>query len=129
MKTALKSLHIETPSWGYGNSGTRFKVFAQEGVARTLYEKLDDAALVHRLTGTCPTVAIHIPWDRVDDWDKVSKYARERGLAIGAVNPNVFQDDEYKLGSVCHPDKAIRRRALTISKSACRSPKKLIPLC
>lgn len=112
VKTALKSLHIETPSWGYGNSGTRFKVFAQEGVARTLYEKLDDAALVHRLTGTCPTVAIHIPWDRVDDWGKVSKYARERGVAIGAVNPNVFQDDEYKLGSVCHPDKAVRRRAI-----------------
>ncbi len=125
VKSALKSLRIETPSWGYGNSGTRFKVFAQQGVARTLYEKLDDAALVHRLTGTCPTVAIHIPWDRVDDWDKVSKYARERGVAIGAVNPNVFQDDEYKLGSVCHPDKAIRRRAIDHIKECVQIAKEI----
>lgn len=125
VKQAIKYLKIETPSWGYGNSGTRFKVFAQEGVARTLYEKLDDAALVHRLTGTCPTVAIHIPWDRVDDWGKVSKYARERGVAIGAVNPNVFQDDEYKLGSVCHPDKAVRRRAVAHMKECVQIAKEI----
>ncbi len=112
LKTAIKSLRSETPSWGYGNSGTRFKVFAQDGAARTLYEKLDDAAMVHRMTGTCPTVAIHIPWDRVDDWNPVQAYARERGIAIGAVNPNVFQGDEYKFGSVCHPDAAVRRRAI-----------------
>lgn len=112
VKAALKSLRVELPSWGFGNSGTRFKVFAQDGAARTLYEKLDDAAIVHRLTGTCPTIAIHIPWDRVEDWPHVIAYARERGLAIGAVNPNVFQDDEYKLGSVCHPDAAVRRRAI-----------------
>lgn len=112
IKPALKSLHIELPSWGFGNSGTRFKVFPQDGAPRTLYEKLDDAAMVHRLTGTCPTVAIHIPWDRVDDWSRVTAYARERGLAIGAVNPNVFQDEEYKFGSVCHRDPAVRRRAI-----------------
>ncbi len=111
IKGAIKALRIETPSWGYGNSGTRFKVFAQDGAARTLYEKLDDAATVHRLTGTCPTVAIHIPWDRVDDYAPVQAYARERGITIGAVNPNVFQNDEYKFGSVCHPDPAVRRRA------------------
>ena len=112
IKPALKSLRVELPSWGFGNSGTRFKVFAQDGAARTLYEKLDDAATVHRLTGTCPTIAIHIPWDRVEDWSHVIAYAREHGLAIGAVNPNVFQDDDYKLGSVCHPDAAVRRRAI-----------------
>ncbi|MBI5878109.1 MAG: L-rhamnose isomerase [Chloroflexi bacterium] len=109
---AIHALRIETPSWGYGNSGTRFKVFAQPGAARTLYEKIDDAALVHRLTGACPTVAIHIPWDRVDDWTPVRAYARERGIAIGAVNPNVFQDDEYRFGSVCHRDPAVRKRAV-----------------
>ena len=112
IKSAIKSLRIETPSWGYGNSGTRFKVFAQDGAARTLYEKLDDAAMVQRMTGTCPTVAIHIPWDKVDDWSPVQAYARERGIAIGAVNPNVFQDDEYQFGSVCHPDATVRRRAI-----------------
>lgn len=112
IKPALKSLCIELPSWGFGNSGTRFKVFPQNGAPRTLYEKLDDAAMVSKLTGTCPSVAIHIPWDRVDDWLKVIGYARERGLAIGAVNPNVFQDEEYKFGSVCHRDPAVRRRAI-----------------
>jgi L-rhamnose isomerase/sugar isomerase len=112
VKAAVKALHIETPSWGYGNSGTRFKVFAQAGAARTLYEKLDDAAMVQKLTGTCPTVAIHIPWDRVDDWGPVQAYAAQRGIAIGAVNPNLFQDDEYMVGSFCHPDAAARRRAI-----------------
>src|SRR5919204_3890911 len=112
MGSPIKALRIETPSWRYGNSGTRFKVFAQDGAARTLSEKLDDAAMVQRMTGTCPTVAIHIPWDKVDDWSPVQAYARERGIGIGAVNPNVFQDDEYKLGSVCHPDAQVRRRAI-----------------
>lgn len=107
----LKALRIETPSWGYGNSGTRFKVFKQPGVPRNTFEKLDDAAEVQRLTGACPSVAIHIPWDAVDDYKVLTDYAHERGLQIGAVNPNVFQDDEYKLGSVCSPDPAARRRA------------------
>ncbi|HTE02794.1 MAG TPA: TIM barrel protein, partial [bacterium] len=109
---ALTRLAIETPSWGYGNSGTRFAVFPWPGAARTVWEKVDDAALVHRLTGICPSVAIHIPWDRVDDWPRLVAYARERGVRIGAVNPNVFQDDVYRLGSVCHPDPAVRRRAV-----------------
>lgn len=112
VKAAVKALRIETPSWGYGNSGTRFKVFAQAGAAVSLYEKIDDAALVHRLTGACPSVAIHIPWDKMEDWSPVTTYARERGIAIGAVNPNVFQDDEYMLGSVCHPRAEVRRRAI-----------------
>ncbi len=108
----LKALEIETPSWGYGNSGTRFKVFKQPGVPRNTFEKLDDAAEVHRLTGCCPGVALHIPWDAVDDYGALRNYAEERGVRIGAINPNVFQDDEYKLGSVCNPNPAVRRRAV-----------------
>lgn len=108
----LKALEIETPSWGYGNSGTRFKVFKQPGVPRNTFEKIDDAAEVQRLTGACPSVAIHIPWDATDDYGALRQYAEERGIRIGAVNPNVFQDDEYKLGSVTNADPAIRRRAV-----------------
>ncbi|MGH3051558.1 MAG: L-rhamnose isomerase, partial [Gaiellaceae bacterium] len=108
----LRALEIETPSWGYGNSGTRFHVFPWPGAARTVHEKVADAALVHRLTGICPSVAIHIPWDRTDDWDELRRYAEEQGIRIGAVNPNLFQDDEYRLGSLCHPDAGVRRQAL-----------------
>jgi L-rhamnose isomerase/sugar isomerase len=112
VKAALKAQTIETPSWGYGNSGTRFKVFAQPGVPRTPQEKLDDAAAVHRFTGIAPKVSLHIPWDRVDDYAALAAYARERGLELGAVNSNTFQDDDYRLGSVCHPDPAVRRKAV-----------------
>jgi len=112
VKALLKAQQIETPSWGYGNSGTRFKVFAWPGAARNIYEKLADAAIVHKLTGVCPTVAVHIPWDKVDDWQALCQYAAELGVRIGAVNPNLFQDDEYKLGSLCHPDASARRRAI-----------------
>ncbi|MER5712970.1 L-rhamnose isomerase [Streptomyces sp. NPDC002122] len=112
VKAALAAQRIETPSWGYGNSGTRFKVFAQPGVPRTPYEKLDDAAQVHAYTGVAPKVSLHIPWDRVDDYAALAAYAEERGLELGAINSNTFQDDTYKLGSVCHPDAAVRRRAM-----------------
>ncbi len=112
VKAALKAQRVETPSWGYGNSGTRFKVFAWPGAARNLREKLADAAHVHRLTGICPTVAIHIPWDKVDDWDELTAYADSLGVKIGAVNPNVFQDDAYKLGSICNPDREVRKQAI-----------------
>ena len=108
----IGALRVETPSWGYGNSGTRFRVFAQPGAARTIWEKLADAGMVHRLTGVCPTVAIHIPWDRVDDWDALGQAAADHGVAIGAINPNLFQEDDYRLGSLCHPDPAVRRRAV-----------------
>ncbi|MFF3249531.1 L-rhamnose isomerase [Actinacidiphila glaucinigra] len=111
VKAALTAQRIETPSWGYGNSGTRFKVFAQAGVPRDPYEKLDDAAKVHEFTGVAPKVALHIPWDRVDDYTALGAHAKERGLELGAINSNVFQDDDYKLGSVCHPDPRIRRKA------------------
>jgi L-rhamnose isomerase/sugar isomerase len=108
----LRGQHIETPSWAYGNTGTRFKVFAQAGVPRDAYEKIDDAATVHRFTGVAPSVAIHIPWDKVDDFADLRRHAEGQGLAIGAVNPNVFQEDEYMLGSVCNPDPGARRKAL-----------------
>ena len=109
---AIGRFTIETPSWGYGNSGTRFKVFPWPGAARTLREKLDDAAQVHLFTGVCPTVAIHIPWDKEDDWHTAGAYARELGLQIGAVNPNLFQEDEYRLGSLCHPEQRVRQQAI-----------------
>ncbi|MEV7797269.1 L-rhamnose isomerase [Streptomyces sp. NPDC087512] len=112
VKTALADQRVETPSWGYGNSGTRFKVFAQQGVPRTPREKLDDAAKVHEFTGITPRVALHIPWDKVDDYAALAAHAKDRGLELGAINANVFQEDDYKLGSVCHPDAAVRRKAL-----------------
>jgi L-rhamnose isomerase/sugar isomerase len=112
VRAALTAQRIETPSWGYGNSGTRFKVFAQEGVPRDPYEKIADAAAVHRFTGVAPTVSLHIPWDRVDDYGALAAYAAEQGVALGVINTNTFQDDDYRLGSVAHPDPAVRRKAL-----------------
>jgi L-rhamnose isomerase/sugar isomerase len=114
VKEALKKQHIETPSWGYANSGTRFKAFAWPGAATTTQQKLDDAAMVHKMTGIAPSVAIHIPWDRPEDDDYVGmcQYAEERGVRIGAVNPNVFQDDEYCLGSLGNPLPSVREQAL-----------------
>jgi len=130
IKAALKAQRVETPSWGYGDSGTRFKVFHQPGAATTIFEKIADAAQVHKFTGICPSVAIHIPWDKpalslraeapqaeggaegVDDFGELAAYAESLGVRIGAVNPNVFQDDDYKLGSICHPDTTVRRKAI-----------------
>ncbi|MER7540421.1 L-rhamnose isomerase [Streptomyces sp. NPDC097704] len=112
VKAALASQRIETPSWGYGNSGTRFKVFAQAGVPRDPYEKLADAARVHEFTGVAPKVSLHIPWDKVEDYTVLSAYAKDHGLELGAINSNTFQDDAYKLGSVCHPDPKVRRKAV-----------------
>ncbi|MFC9280752.1 L-rhamnose isomerase [Streptomyces collinus] len=112
VKAALKSQAVETPSWAYGNSGTRFKVFAQEGVPRTPREKLADAAKVHEFTGVAPTVALHIPWDEVDDYAALAGFAKEHGVRLGAVNSNTFQDDAYRLGSICHPEAAVRRKAV-----------------
>jgi L-rhamnose isomerase/sugar isomerase len=112
VKTALAAQRIELPSWAFGNTGTRFKVFAQPGVPRTPQEKIADAAQVHKYTGVAPSVAVHIPWDRVDDYAALAGYAADLGLTIGAVNANVFQDDDYKLGSVAHPDPAVRAKAV-----------------
>jgi L-rhamnose isomerase/sugar isomerase len=108
---ALNRQEIELPSWAFGNSGTRFKVFSQSGVPRSPEEKIADAAVVHKHTGVAPSVALHIPWDKVDDYAKLAAYAREQGVRLGAINSNVFQDDDYKLGSVTNPDPRVRRKA------------------
>jgi L-rhamnose isomerase / sugar isomerase len=112
VKDALKNHQIELPSWAFGNSGTRFKVFAQPGVPRTPYEKADDAAQVHKYTGVAPSMAVHIPWDKVDDYEALAAHAKRGGIRIGTVNANVFQDDDYKLGSICNPDPKVRRKAV-----------------
>jgi len=108
----LRGQRIETPSWAYGNSGTRFKVFPQEGVPRNPFEKIEDAATVHRFTGVAPSVALHIPWDRVDDFAGLAAFARDHSIELGTINSNVFQDNDYKLGSVTNPDSGIRRKAI-----------------
>jgi L-rhamnose isomerase / sugar isomerase len=107
----VTALEIETPSWGYGDSGTRFATFQQAGRPRDVFERIDDAAEVHRLTGTAPAVALHFPWDTVDDLAALRRHVEERGLRVGAVNPNLFQDPDYKLGSITHPDAGVRRKA------------------
>lgn len=103
---------IELPSWAFGNSGTRFKVFGTPGTPRTVQEKLADAAQVHAFTGLAPTVALHIPWDKVDDYAALAAYAQELGVALGTVNSNTFQDEDYKFGSLTHTDARIRRKAI-----------------
>jgi L-rhamnose isomerase / sugar isomerase len=112
VKTELRAHRIELPSWAFGNTGTRFKVFAQPGVPRTPQEKIQDAAQVHAFTGVAPSVAVHIPWDKVGDYAALAAFAKEHGVAIGTVNANVFQDDDYRLGSVCNPDPRVRRKAV-----------------
>jgi len=112
VKEVLKRLAIETPSWAYGNSGTRFKVFGQPGVPRDPYEKVADAAQVHKYTGAAPTVALHIPWDKVADYANFSEHAKSLGVSLGTINSNTFQDDDYLLGSVCNPDPKIRAKAV-----------------
>ena len=108
----LDTLAIEVPSWAYGNSGTRFKVFGAPGTARSVEEKIDDAATVHRFTGLAPRVALHIPWDAVDDYSVLRKHAEDRGVALGTINSNTFQDDDYKLGSLTNADPKIRQKAV-----------------
>ena len=112
VKETIKRLGIEVPSWAYGNSGTRFKVFAQVGVPRDPYEKIADAAQVNKFTGAVPTVALHIPWDKVKDYAHFAAYSKDLGVTLGTINSNTFQDDQYKLGSVCNPDPKIRKMAV-----------------
>ena len=114
----LEALAIEVPSWAYGNSGTRFKVFGSPGTPRTVEEKIADAATVHRFTGLAPTVALHIPWDQVDDFAALGKYAEDQGVALGTINSNTFQDDDYKLGSLTHADPKVRRRRCSTTWTA-----------
>lgn len=108
----LSELAIEVPSWAYGNSGTRFKVFGTPGTPRTVREKLQDAAKVHELTGLAPTVALHIPWDKVEDYAELRDYASGLGVGLGTINSNTFQDEIYKFGSLTHSDDAVRQKAI-----------------
>ena len=110
--TLLRQQAIELPSWAFGNSGTRFKVFSTPGTPRTIEEKISDAAVVNKLTGLAPSVALHIPWDKTDDYEALSRHAASEGVALGTINSNTFQDDDYKFGSLTHSDPAIRQKAI-----------------
>jgi L-rhamnose isomerase/sugar isomerase len=112
IERALSALTVETPSWGYGDSGTRFAVFPQPGRPRDVFEKIADAAEVHRLTGTAPSVALHFPWDAVADLSALGDALDAAGLRAGAVNPNLFEDPDYRLGSLTNPDAGVRAKAL-----------------
>lgn len=112
IKEALQQFTIEVPSWAYGNSGTRFKVFTTPGTPRNPYEKIEDAAQTHKFTGAAPRVSLHIPWDMVDDFSELSRYADEHGVTIGMINSNVFQDDDYRWGSLTSSDPQIRQKAI-----------------
>ncbi|WP_297081652.1 L-rhamnose isomerase [uncultured Demequina sp.] len=108
----LEEQAIELPSWAFGNSGTRFRVFGTPGTPRDPFEKISDAAQVHKVTGLSPTVALHIPWDKVDDYAELKAHAESEGVALGTINSNTFQDEDYKLGSLAHRDDRIRRKAI-----------------
>ncbi len=108
----LEEQAIELPSWAFGNSGTRFRVFTTPGTPRDPFEKVADAAQVHKVTGLAPTVALHIPWDKVDDYSALAAHAKNEGVALGTINSNTFQDADYKLGSLAHRDDRIRRKAI-----------------
>lgn len=116
----LREQVVETPSWGYGNSGTRFGVFPQAGAARDVHERLSDAAQVHAVTGICKPVALHIPWDKVDDYDALKEEADDLGVQIGAINPNVFQEADYQFGSFGHRDPAVRAKAMEHMAECCQ---------
>lgn len=112
----LSEQTIELPSWAFGNSGTRFKVFTTPGTPRDPYEKIADAAQVNAFTGITPRVSLHIPWDEVDDYAKLRTYAEDNGITLGNVNSNVFQDDDYKFGSLTNADPTIRQKAIDAHK-------------
>ncbi len=103
---------IELPSWAFGNSGTRFRVWTTEGTPRDPYEKIADAAKVNEYTALAPSVALHIPWDKVDSYDDLRSHAEGLGVALGTINSNTFQDEDYKFGALTHHDDRIRRKAI-----------------
>ena len=114
--TALDRLKIELPSWGFANTGTRFGKFVQPGAATTIQEKFSDAAQVHSITGACPTLALHVQWDLpngLKDVSEVEKLSKKFGIRPGSINPNTFQNQEYKYGSVGNPDRNVRRMAVS----------------
>ena len=111
----LDAFHIEIPSWGFANTGTRFGKFVQAAAAATIEEKFADAAEVNRLTGATPTLALHVQWDLpngVADVPAVKKLESRFGVRSGSINPNLFQNQEYKFGSLCNPSAEIRKQAL-----------------
>ncbi|HEX4786759.1 MAG TPA: TIM barrel protein [Candidatus Sulfotelmatobacter sp.] len=125
---SLESFRIELPSWGFANTGTRFGKFIQLAAATTTEEKFSDAGQVHLLTGVCPTVALHVLWDcpaGVQSADEIRKYAARYGVLPGAINPNLFQDQEYKFGSFGNPDAAVRQRALQHTKDSIEIARRL----
>jgi len=113
VRRELAAFTVETPSWGYANTGTRFGKFLQASAAVTLEHKVQDAAEVHRLTGIAPSMAVHVLWDFPEGFDPaVVKLAEDHGLQIGAINPNIFQDQDYKFGSFASPDAGAREMAV-----------------
>jgi len=112
VEARLKAQRVETPSWGYADGGTRFGVFRQAGAPRTVFEKFEDAAQANKYTGIAPAVAVHIPWDAGADWKELTAYARSLGVGVGAVNPNVFQDFEYRFGSLGSARADVRAKAV-----------------
>ena len=119
IRWAVEGLAVEIPSWGFVNTGTRFRVFPQAGVPRNAFEKVEDAATVARYTGIAKTVALHIPWDNVDHFGELASFATEHGIRIGGINSNTFQDEDYMLGSLCHPDARVRRKAIDAILRCC----------
>lgn len=112
VEARLKAQAVETPSWGYADSGTRFGAFRMAGAPRNVFEKFEDAAQANKYTGIAPGVAVHIPWDAGADWKELSEYAHAQGVSVGAVNPNVFQDNDYRFGSLGSARKSIRDKAV-----------------
>lgn len=113
VKSRLKAQAIETPSWGYSDSGTRFGPYKQPGSAVTIEEKIADAAQVHKFTGVAPAVAVHVLWDfKGDNYTEIKTFAETQGVKIGSINPNVFQDPEYAFGSITSEDTAVRKKAV-----------------
>ena len=125
---ALESFRIELPSWGFANTGTRFGKFIQSAAATTTEEKLSDAAQVHALTGVCPTVALHVLWDFPEgahSAEEIKKMADRLGVTPGSINPNLFQDQEYKCGSFGNPDSTIREQALQHTRDSIEIARRL----
>ncbi|MCI1642559.1 MAG: L-rhamnose isomerase [Actinomyces sp.] len=112
----LSEQTVELASWAFGNAGTRFKVFSTPGTPRDPFEKVADAAQVHRFTGITPRVSLHIPWDETEDYAKLRAYAKDQGITLGNINSNVFQDDDYKFGSLTNSDPKLRRKAIDAHK-------------
>src|ERR1700676_5361180 len=125
---ALNRFRIEIPSWGFANTGTRFGKFIQPGAATTTEEKFSDAGQVHILTGVCPTIALHVLWDfpaGINSTDEIQKLSERFGVQAGSINPNLFQDQEYKYGSFGNPDAAVRKRALAHWKNSIEIARRL----